>query len=64
MVSGATMDSLLWAQAESSGRHRQAKAKVAVDRAVVLRATTPEAAAPSRLAEMVGHAKSRCQRQV
>jgi hypothetical protein len=31
--------------------------------AIVLRAATPEAAAPSRLAEMADHVKSRCQRQ-
>jgi hypothetical protein len=63
MASGAAMDSLLRAQAGSSGRHRRAKAKVGVDRAVVLRAATPEAAAPSRLAETADHDKSWCQRQ-
>jgi hypothetical protein len=54
MDSGAAMDSLLRAQAGSNGRRRQAKAMVGADRAVVLRAATPEAAAPSRLAEMAG----------
>jgi hypothetical protein len=33
------------------------------DRAIMLRAATPEAAAPSRLAELAGHAKSLCQCQ-
>jgi hypothetical protein len=33
------------------------------DRAVMLRAATPEVAAPSRLAELAGHAKSRHRRQ-
>jgi hypothetical protein len=32
-------------------------------RVVVLQAAMLEAAAPSRLAEMAGHVKSRCQRQ-
>jgi hypothetical protein len=36
---------------------------VGADRAVMLQAATPEAAAPSRLAEISGHVKSRCQRQ-
>jgi hypothetical protein len=36
---------------------------VGADRAVVLRDATPEAATTSRLAEMAGHVKSRCQRQ-
>jgi hypothetical protein len=63
MASGAAMDSLLRALAGSSGRRRQAKAMGGADRAVVLRAATPEATAPSRPAEMAGHVKSRCQRQ-
>jgi hypothetical protein len=63
MASGAAMDSMLWARAGSSGRRRQAKAQVGATRAVTLRAATPEAAAPSRLAEMAGHAKSWCQHQ-
>jgi hypothetical protein len=62
-ASGATMDSPLRALARSSGRHRQAKAMGGADRAVVLRAATPEVAAPSRLAELACHAKSRHQRQ-
>jgi hypothetical protein len=48
------------ALARSSDRHRQAKA---ADRAAVLRAATPEAAAPSKVAEQAGHARSQCQRQ-
>jgi hypothetical protein len=52
-----------WALARSSGRHRQAKATEGADRAVVLRAAMPEAAAPSRPVELAGHAKSRRQRQ-
>jgi hypothetical protein len=36
---------------------------VGADRAVVLRAAMLEAAVPSRLAEMAGHVKPRCQRQ-
>jgi hypothetical protein len=63
MAIGATMASLPWALARSSGRHRQAKAAEDADRAVVLRAAMPEATAPSRLAELAGHTKSRCQRQ-
>jgi hypothetical protein len=63
MASGAAMASLAWALARSSYRHRQAKAVEDADRAVVLRAATPEAATPSRLAELAGRAKSRCQRQ-
>jgi hypothetical protein len=59
MTRGTAMASLPWALARSRGRHRQAKAAEGADRAVVLRATTPEAAAPSWLAELVGHAKSR-----
>jgi hypothetical protein len=54
---------LPWALAKSSGHHRQAKATEGADRAVVLRAATPEAAAPNRLAELAGHAKSWRQRQ-
>jgi hypothetical protein len=57
------MDSLLWARAGSSGRRRQAKAQVDAAREVLLLAAMPEAAAPSRLAEMVGHVKSRCLHQ-
>jgi hypothetical protein len=63
MASGAAMDSLLWTLARSCSRHRQAKAMGGTDRAVMLRAATPEAAAPSRLAELAGHVKSLCQRQ-
>jgi hypothetical protein len=62
MAGGAAMISLPWALARSSGHHRQAKAVEDADRAVVFRAATPEAAAPSRLAELAGCAKSRCQR--
>jgi hypothetical protein len=51
------------ALARSSGHHWQAKATEGVDRAAVLRAATPEAAAPSKVAEQAGHARSRCQRQ-
>jgi hypothetical protein len=58
MSNGAAMVSLLWALARSSGCCRQAKAMGGADRAVVLRAATPEAAVPSRLAEMAGHVKS------
>jgi hypothetical protein len=61
MASGAAMDPLLRVLARSSGRHQQAKAMGGADRAVVLRAATPEAAAPSRLAQLAGHAKFRCQ---
>jgi hypothetical protein len=63
LASGVAMDSPLRAPAGSSGRRRQAKAMGGVDRAVVLRAATPEATAPSRLAEMAGYVKSRCQCQ-
>jgi hypothetical protein len=63
MASGMAMDSPLRVLVRSSGRHRQAKAMGGVDRAVVLRAATPEAAAPSRLVALAGRAKSRCQRQ-
>jgi hypothetical protein len=52
-----------WALARSSGHHRQAKATEGADRAVVLRAAMPEAAAPSKVAEQAGHARSRCQRR-
>jgi hypothetical protein len=51
------------ALARSSGRHRQAKAAEGADGAAVLRAATPEAAAPSKVAEQAGHARSRCQCQ-
>jgi hypothetical protein len=54
------MASLPWAQARSSDCHRQAKAAEGADRAVVLQAATPEATVPSKLAELAGHAKSRC----
>jgi hypothetical protein len=50
------------APARSSGRHRQAKAAEGADRAAVLRAATPEAVAPSKVAEQASHARSRCQR--
>jgi hypothetical protein len=63
MASGAAMTSLPWALARFSGRHHQAKAMEDVDRAVVLRAAMPEATAPSRLAELAGRTKSRCQHQ-
>jgi hypothetical protein len=63
MASSAAMASMPWALARSSGRHRQAKAAEDVDRAVVLRAATPEAAAPSKPAELAGRAKFRCQRR-
>jgi hypothetical protein len=63
MTRGAAMASLPWALARSSGRHRQATITEGADWAVMLRAATPEAAAPSKLAELEGHAKSRRQRQ-
>jgi hypothetical protein len=47
--------------ARSSGRHRPAKAAEDADRAAMLRAAMPEAAAPSKVAEQTGHARSRCQ---
>jgi hypothetical protein len=43
--------------------HRQAKAVEGADRVAVLWVATPEAAAPSKVAEQGGHARSRCQRQ-
>jgi hypothetical protein len=49
--------------ARSSGRHRRAEAAEGVDRAVVLRAATLKAAAPSKVAGHAGHARSRSQRQ-
>jgi hypothetical protein len=61
MTSGAALSP--WASARSSGHHRQARAAEGADRAVVLRAATPEAAAPSRPVELAGHAKSRRRRQ-
>jgi hypothetical protein len=57
MTRGAALSP--WALARSSGRYRQAKAAEGADRAVVLQAATPEAAVPSRPAELEGHAKSR-----
>jgi hypothetical protein len=63
MTRGMAMASLPWAQARSSDRHQQAKAAEGADRAVVLRAATPEVAAPSRPVELAGHVKSRCQCQ-
>jgi hypothetical protein len=63
MASGTAMDSPLQVLVRSSVRHRQAKAMGGTDRAVVLRGAMPEAAAPSRLVELVGRAKSRCQCQ-
>jgi hypothetical protein len=50
------------ALAKSSDHHRQAKAVEGADRAAVLRAATPEATTPSKVAEQAGHARSRCQR--
>jgi hypothetical protein len=58
MANGAAMGSMLRALARSSGRHRQVKAMGGVDWAVMLQAAMPEAATPSRLAELAGHAKS------
>jgi hypothetical protein len=52
-----------WALARSSGHLRQAKAAERADRAAVLQAATPEATAPSKVAEQASHARSRCQRQ-
>jgi hypothetical protein len=52
-----------WALARSNGHHRQTKAAEGADRAVVLRAATPEVTAPSRPAELAGHAKSWRRRQ-
>jgi hypothetical protein len=65
MAYGVAMDSLPWVQAgsRSSGRHRQAKVQRDAERAVVLQATTAEAAAPSGQTVMAGNAKSRLQRQ-
>jgi hypothetical protein len=63
MTYSVAMASLPWAQDRSSARHRQAKAAEGADRAVMLRAAMPEATAPSRLAELAGHAKSRRRRQ-
>jgi hypothetical protein len=63
IASGAAMASVPGALARSSGRHWQAKAAEDADRAVVLRAAMPKATAPSRLAQLAGCAKSRCQRQ-
>jgi hypothetical protein len=57
------MASLPRTLARSSDRHRQAKVAEGADRAVMLRVATPEAAAPSKLVELAGHAESRCQRQ-
>jgi hypothetical protein len=51
------------ALARSNGHHQQAKAAEGADRAVMLRAATLEATMPSKLAELAGHARSRCQRQ-
>jgi hypothetical protein len=59
MTCGVAMASLPWAQARSNDRHRRAKAAEGADRAVMLRAATPEAAAPSRPAELAGRVKSR-----
>jgi hypothetical protein len=62
-ASSAAMDSTPRALARSSGRHRQAWALGGMDRAVALRAVTPEVAMPSRLAELAGRAQSRRRRQ-
>jgi hypothetical protein len=62
MANGAAMDSLLRALARSSGRRLQTKPMGGAGWAVVLQAATPKAVAPSRLAELAGHAKSRRQR--
>jgi hypothetical protein len=59
MTCGVAMASLQWAQDRSSDHHRQAKAVEGADRVVVLRDATPEAAVPSRPAELAGRAKSR-----
>jgi hypothetical protein len=61
IASGAAMGSPLGAQARSNGRRRLAKAMEGADNAVVLQAATPKAVAPSKLAEMASHVKSRCQ---
>jgi hypothetical protein len=63
VASSVAMDSLSWALARSSGRHRQARASGGADRAVAPRAVTPEVAVPSRLAELAGRAQSRRRRQ-
>jgi hypothetical protein len=56
MACGVAMDSLLRAQARSSGLQRQAKAWRGAARAVVLQAATAEAA-PNGQAEVAGHVK-------
>jgi hypothetical protein len=61
MTRGAA--SPLRAPARSSGRHWQVEVAEGADRAAALRAAMPKAAAPSKVVEQAGHARSLCQRQ-